>query len=50
LLTKPKVPGLDLVSVKTAILYFIQKEKLENPNFVDENLNDILRFLFSLPL
>ncbi|MFV8369998.1 tRNA (adenosine(37)-N6)-threonylcarbamoyltransferase complex transferase subunit TsaD [Flavobacterium sp. LB2R40] len=41
--TKPKVPGLDFSfsGLKTAILYFIQKRKLENPNFVDENLNDI---------
>jgi N6-L-threonylcarbamoyladenine synthase len=41
--TKPQVPGLDFSfsGLKTAILYFIQKKKLENPNFVDENLNDI---------
>lgn len=41
--TKPKVPGLDFSfsGLKTAILYFIQKKKLENPNFVDENRNDI---------
>ncbi|MBF2708438.1 tRNA (adenosine(37)-N6)-threonylcarbamoyltransferase complex transferase subunit TsaD [Flavobacterium soyangense] len=41
--TKPKVPGLDFSfsGLKTAILYFVQKKKLENPNFVDENLNDI---------
>ena len=41
--TKPKVPGLDFSfsGLKTAILYFIQKKKLENPSFVDENLNDI---------
>ncbi|MEC5167161.1 N6-L-threonylcarbamoyladenine synthase [Flavobacterium sp. PL11] len=41
--TKPKVAGLDFSfsGLKTAILYFIQKKKLENPNFVDENLNDI---------
>ncbi len=41
--TKPKVPNLDFSfsGLKTAILYFIQKKKLENPNFVDENLNDI---------
>jgi N6-L-threonylcarbamoyladenine synthase len=41
--TKPKVPGLDFSfsGLKTAILYFIQKNKLENPNFVEENLNDI---------
>ncbi len=41
--TKPKVPGLDFSfsGLKTAILYFIQKKKLENPNFIDENINDI---------
>lgn len=41
--TKPKVPALDFSfsGLKTQILYFIQKKKLENPNFVDENLNDI---------
>lgn len=41
--TKPKVAGLDFSfsGLKTAILYFIQKKKLENPNFVDENLDDI---------
>jgi N6-L-threonylcarbamoyladenine synthase len=41
--TKPKIPGLDFSfsGLKTAILYFIQKKKIENPNFVEENLNDI---------
>ncbi len=41
--TKPKISGLDFSfsGLKTAILYFIQKKKLENPNFVQENLNDI---------
>lgn len=41
--TKPKVPGLDFSfsGLKTAILYFIQKEKAKNPNFVDENIQDI---------
>ena len=41
--TKPKVPGLDFSfsGLKTAILYFIQKKKSENPNFIEENLNDI---------
>jgi len=41
--TKPKVPGLDFSfsGLKTAILYFIQKKTLENPNFIDENINDI---------
>lgn len=41
--TKPKVPGLDFSfsGLKTAILYFIQKNVAENPNFIKENLNDI---------
>lgn len=41
--TKPKVPGLDFSfsGLKTAILYFIQKKKLENPNFIEENRDDI---------
>jgi N6-L-threonylcarbamoyladenine synthase len=41
--TKPRVPGLDFSfsGLKTAILYFVQKKKLENTNFVEENLNDI---------
>lgn len=41
--TKPKIAGLDFSfsGLKTAILYFIQKKKLENPNFINENLNDI---------
>ncbi|HMI07536.1 MAG TPA: tRNA (adenosine(37)-N6)-threonylcarbamoyltransferase complex transferase subunit TsaD [Flavobacterium sp.] len=41
--TKPKVPGLDFSfsGLKTAILYFIQKEVAKNENFIAENLNDI---------
>jgi N6-L-threonylcarbamoyladenine synthase len=41
--TKPKVPGLDFSfsGLKTAILYFIQKNVAQNPNFIEENLNDI---------
>ena len=41
--TKPKVPGLDFSfsGLKTAILYFIQKNIAENPKFIEENLNDI---------
>ncbi len=41
--TKPKVPGLDFSfsGLKTEILYFIQKKQLENPNFIEENTNDI---------
>ena len=41
--TKPKIEGLNFSfsGLKTAILYFIQKKKIEHPNFVEENLNDI---------
>ncbi len=41
--TKPKVPELNFSfsGLKTAILYFIQKNVAENPNFIDEHLNDI---------
>lgn len=41
--TKPKVSGLNFSfsGLKTAILYFIQKESLKNPNFIESNLNDI---------
>lgn len=41
--TKPKVPGLDFSfsGLKTAILYFIQKNQKENPNFIEENKSDI---------
>lgn len=40
---KPKVNGLDFSfsGLKTSILYFIQKNEAENPNFIEENLNDI---------
>ncbi len=43
LFTKPKVPGLNFSfsGLKTQILYFIQKQTAENPNFVAENLQDI---------
>ena len=41
--TKPKIPNLDFSfsGLKTAILYFIQKNVAENPNFISERLNDI---------
>lgn len=41
--TKPKVDGLNFSfsGLKTAILYFIQNETKVNPNFIEENLNDI---------
>lgn len=41
--TKPKVSGLDFSfsGLKTAILYFIQKNVKENPDFIELNKNDI---------
>lgn len=41
--TKPKVQGLNFSfsGLKTAILYFVQRNVKENPNFIAENLNDI---------
>ncbi|GAK96890.1 YgjD/Kae1/Qri7 family protein [Nonlabens tegetincola] len=39
----PKAPGLNFSfsGFKTAVLYFLQKEKSKNPNFVEENLADL---------
>ena len=41
--TKPKVDGLNFSfsGLKTAILYFIQRESKANPNFIKEQLNDV---------
>ena len=41
--SKPKVGDLDFSfsGLKTAILYFLQKQQKENPNFIKENLEDI---------
>ena len=41
--TKPKVGDLEFSfsGLKTGILYFIQKQVRINPNFIQENLNDI---------
>ncbi|EDP70624.1 putative glycoprotease [Flavobacteriales bacterium ALC-1] len=41
--TKPKVGGLNFSfsGLKTAILYFVQREVEANSNFIEENLNDI---------
>jgi N6-L-threonylcarbamoyladenine synthase len=41
--THPKVDGLNFSfsGLKTSVLYFLQKEQKTNPNFVEENLNDI---------
>lgn len=40
---KPKLQGYDysFSGIKTSVLYFIQKEEKKNPNFVQENLNDL---------
>ena len=40
---KPKVDGLNFSfsGFKTAVLYFVQREVKANPNFIQENLNDI---------
>ncbi|MCA0132628.1 tRNA (adenosine(37)-N6)-threonylcarbamoyltransferase complex transferase subunit TsaD [Winogradskyella alexanderae] len=41
--TKPKVDGLNFSfsGLKTAILYFVQRETKANPDFIKKNLNDI---------
>lgn len=41
--TKPKVEGLNFSfsGLKTAVLYFIQKETKANPKFIEQHLNDI---------
>ncbi|MFK2820383.1 tRNA (adenosine(37)-N6)-threonylcarbamoyltransferase complex transferase subunit TsaD [Flavobacteriaceae sp. LMIT009] len=41
--TKPRVDGLNFSfsGLKTAILYFVQRETKKNPDFIKENLNDI---------
>ena len=41
--SKPKVEGLNFSfsGLKTAILYFIQRETKNNPNFIEQHLNDI---------
>jgi len=40
---EPQIPGLDFSfsGLKTAILYFIQDNVKLNPNFIEENINDI---------
>lgn len=40
---KPKVDPLDFSfsGLKTSILYFVERETKENPNFISENLEDI---------
>jgi N6-L-threonylcarbamoyladenine synthase len=41
--TKPKMPGLDFSfsGLKTAILYFVQRNTAADANFVQNNINDI---------
>lgn len=41
--SKPKVDGLNFSfsGLKTGILYFINKEVQKNPDFINENLNDL---------
>ena len=41
--TKPKISGLNFSfsGLKTQILYFVQKNVLENPSFIEENKADI---------
>ena len=41
--TEPRIANLDFSfsGLKTAILYFLKKEVKKNPNFVQENLNDL---------
>ena len=41
--SKPKVDGLNFSfsGLKTSILYFIQKEVKANPNFIEENIDDL---------
>lgn len=40
---KPQIPELDFSfsGFKTSVLYYIEKQKKLNPNFVDENINDL---------
>lgn len=40
---KPNVKGLDFSfsGLKTSVLYFLQKKTKENPNFIEENINDL---------
>ncbi len=41
--SKPKVKGLNFSfsGLKTAVLYFLQNETKKDPNFIDNNINDI---------
>ncbi len=41
--TEPQIPNYDFSfsGLKTQILYFLQKEKQKNPQFIEENINDL---------
>lgn len=43
LFAKPNVKGLDFSfsGLKTSVLYFLQKQSAENPNFIKNNIEDI---------
>ncbi len=43
LFTKPKIENFDFSfsGIKTSILYFLQKQSKENPDFIRDNLNDL---------
>ena len=49
---KPKVDGLNFSfsGLKTSILYFLKKEIKVNPNFIQEELNDICASVQNIPL
>lgn len=40
---KPRVPDLNFSfsGLKTSVLYFLQKQEKENPDFIDENIDDL---------
>ncbi len=40
---EPEIPGLDFSfsGLKTAVMYFLQREIKQNPNFIKENLNNL---------
>jgi len=41
--SKPKVPDYDysFSGIKTSVLYFVQKKLKDNPDFIEQNLNDL---------
>lgn len=40
---EPQIPGLNFSfsGIKTSILYFLQKQKRDNPEFINQNLSDL---------